>query len=483
MKKLLSLVIALALCLGLVAALAEEWPAIGSPDAPVTVKVVCKDVFPDEEDVVNLCKAINEKMAAHGQYVNVEYIDPPASGYASAMPLAVMNGEVDADIIYFQGGDQAVSAQGLLEDLTPYIEGSTFVKSIMEDSNVVKMQNYPYLLWLAPSRISTPGVRSDLAAQTESFAALMADPTVDNYVAFMKELKDKGLTVYGLTADGGLARFDTIFNHAFGVTGTCVKEDGKWIFSKASQAEKNKLAFYAQLYADGLIDPDFLTNTWDVMEQRWYEGTAAIVAGTAGGTVQVYDTKMTSLYGEAGALTILPPAKGISQSYTSIDVTKEPRGFAINVDSKNKDAAWAVMEFMASPEGRILDKVGVEGVQYNVVDNKIVFTDRFAGWWARFWDTTYKFDPQNPSLEKWVLTDAAAKSLEMVTEYAVMDHSLLIPDYLTPQWDAMTNLYNEFAADVIRGVKSIDAFDEFVEQWNAAGGNDFSDLLQETFAE
>ena len=483
MKKLLSLVIALALCLGLVAALAEEWPAIGSPDAPVTVKVVCKDVFPDEEDVVNLCKAINEKMAAHGQYVNVEYIDPPASGYASAMPLAVMNGEVDADIIYFQGGDQAVSAQGLLEDLTPYIEGSTFVKSIMEDSNVVKMQNYPYLLWLAPSRISTPGVRSDLAAQTESFAALMADPTVDNYVAFMKELKDKGLTVYGLTADGGLARFDTIFNHAFGVTGTCVKEDGKWIFSKASQAEKNKLAFYAQLYADGLIDPDFLTNTWDVMEQRWYEGTAAIVAGTAGGTVQVYDTKMTSLYGEAGALTILPPAKGISQSYTSIDVTKEPRGFAINVDSKNKDAAWAVMEFMASPEGRILDKVGVEGVQYNVVDNKIVFTDRFAGWWARFWDTTYKFDPQNPSLEKWVLTDAAAKSLEMVTEYAVMDHSLLIPDYLTPQWDAMTNLYNEFAADVIRGVKSIDAFDEFVEQWNAAGGNDFSDLLQETFSE
>ncbi len=483
MKKLLSLVLAAAMCLGLAAGLAEEWPAIGSPDAPVTVKVVCKDVFPDEEDVKNLCAAVNEKMAAHGQYVNLVYIDPPASGYASAMPLAVMNGEVDADIIYFQGGDLAVSSQGLLEDLTPYIEGSTYVKSIMEETNVAKMQNYPYLLWLAPARTSTPGVRSDLAAQTESFAALMADPTPENYVAFMKELQEKGLTTYGMSADGGLARFDTVFNHAFGVTGTCLKEDGKWIFSKASQAEKNKLAFYAQLYADGLIDPDFLTNTWDVMEQRWYEGTAAIVAGTAGGTVQVYDTKMVGLYGEAGALTILPPAKGISQSYTSIDVTKEPRGFAINVDSTCKDAAWAVMEFMASPEGRILDKVGVEGVQYNVVDNKIVFTDKFGGWWARFWDTTYNFNPQDPSLEKWVLTDAAARSLEMVSEYAVMDHNLLIPDELTPQWDAMTNLYNEFAADVIRGVRSIDTFDEFVAEWNAAGGNDFDALLQETFGE
>ena len=483
MKKLFTVLLTLALCFCLCAACAEEWPAIGSPDAPVTVKVVVKDVFPDEEDVINLCAAINEKMAAHGQYVNVVFIDPPASGYAAAMPLAVMNGEVDADLIYFQGGDQAVSSQGLLEDLTPYIEKSTYVKSIMEESNVEKMNNYPYLLWLAPARIPAPGVRSDLAAQTESFAALLADPTVDNYVAFMKELKDKGLTTYGITSDGGLNRLDTIFNHAFGVTGTCVQEDGKWIFSKASKAEKEKLAFYASLYADGLLDPDFLTNTWDVMEQRWYDGTVAIVAGTAGGTVQVYDTKMVSLYGDAGALTILPPAKGVSQSYLSIDVTKEGRGFAINVDSANKDAAWAVLEFMASPEGRILDKVGVEGVQYTVENDKIVFTDKFAGWWARFWDTTYKFNPQNPSLEKWVLTDAAAKSLEMVSEYAVMDHNILIPDELTPQWDAMVNLYNEYASDIIRGVKTIDTFDEFVKQWNDAGGNDFADILQQAFAE
>ena len=27
---------------------------------------------------------------------------------------------------------------------------------------------------------------------------------------------------------------------------------------------KNLLAFYHQLYEDGLIDPDYLTNTWDV---------------------------------------------------------------------------------------------------------------------------------------------------------------------------------------------------------------------------
>ena len=296
----------------------------------------------------------------------------------------------------------------------------------------------------------------------------------------MKELQDKGLCKNALTADGSLARLDSIFNHAFGVTGTCLQENGKWIFSKASQAEKAKLEFYAKLYAEGLLDPDFLTNTWDVMEQRWYDGDAAIVAGTAGGTVQVYDTKMRAVHGEDAALTILPPAKGVSQAYTSIDVTKESRGYGINADSQNKDAAWAVMEFMASPEGRILDKVGIEGKQYNIEDGKIVFTDKFSGWWARFWDTTDKLDPETPLAEP-VLTPAASESLEMVGKFSAMDHSLLIPEELAPQWDAMTNLYNEYAADIIRGVKSIDSFDAFVEEWNSAGGNDFDALLQTTF--
>ena len=189
---------------------------------------------------------------------------------------------------------------------------------------------------------------------------------------------------------------------------------------------------------------------------------------------------MRAVHGEDAALTILPPAKGVSQAYTSIDVTKESRGYGINADSQNKDAAWAVMEFMASPEGRILDKVGIEGKQYNIEDGKIVFTDKFSGWWARFWDTTDKLDPETPLAEP-VLTPAASESLEMVDKYSAMDHSLLIPEELAPQWDAMTNLYNEYAADIIRGVKSIDSFDAFVEEWNNAGGNDFDALLQTTF--
>ena len=499
MKKLIALllaltmVFALAACGGTAEAPKAEAPAadapaaepvevgaIGTPDAPVTVKVVCKDVFPDEADVIALCAAINEKMAAQGNYVDVQFVEPPASGYASAMPLAVMNGEVDADIIYFQGGDKPLADQGLLEDLTPYIAGSAHVKSLMDQSNVAKMESYPYLLWLAPPRVSTPVVRTDWLEGVSSYETLVADPTPENYIAFFKELKEVNGAKHAFTMYGDLQKLDAFFNHAFGVTGTCLQENGEWIFSKASQAEKAKLAYYAELYAEGLLDPDFLTLTWDVVEQRFYDGEAAIIAGTAGGVIQVYDQKMMSLYGDSAALTVLPPAKGESQSYLSIDVTKESRGYAINIDSEVKDAAWAVLEFMASPEGRILDKVGIEGTHYNIEGDKIVFTDKFPGWWARFWDTTNNFNP-TPALAAPVLTPAAQDSLDKVNEYMIMDHNLLIPEELTPQWDAMNQLYNEYASDIVRGIKPVDAFDEFVAKWYENGGNDFRDLLQETF--
>lgn len=453
---------------------------IGTPDAPVKVKIVVKDIYSDEEAIIQLCEAIEKKMAAHDQYIDLIYVDPPAGSYGTALPLAVMNGETDADLIYFQGGDRPVAEQGLLEDLTPYIENSTYVKALMDDANKIKMESYPYLLWLAPPSAQTPVIRTDVLKKLKSYDALVKDPSIDNYYNFFKEMKEVMGYDYAMTFYGDTNKLDGIFNAAFGVSGTCLQEDGKWIFGKASQAEKNKLAFYAKLYEEKLIDPDYLTNTWDVVEQKFYEGKVGIIAGTAGDIIQVYDVKMTGMNGEDAALTVLPPAKGESQSYNAIDVTKESRGFAINVDSKNKEAAWAVLEFMASPEGRILDKVGIEGEQYNIEDGKIVFTDKFGGWWARFWNTTKDFNPEPPLAEP-VLTPAATQSLDMVNQYMVMDKNLLIPEELTPQWDAMNNLYNEYASDIIRGVKPIDAFDEMVELWNKAGGDQFAPILAETF--
>ena len=296
MKKWITLLLSLVLlinltaCSGSTQSTQDHIPGngqVGSADAPVTVKIVVKDVFPSDENTQRLAQAINEKMAAQGQYVNVQFLEPPASSYGTAMPQAVMNGKVEADLIYLQGGDKNLADQGLLTDLTPYLESATHIKQLMDESNVAKMASYPYLLWLAPPRVSTPVVRTDWLDSVSSYETLIANPTPENYITFFKELKEVNGADYAFTMYGDLQKLDAFFNHAFGVTGTVVQEDGNWIFSKASQAEKKKLAFYARLYAEGLLDPDFLTLTWDVAEQRFYEGKAAALAGTAGGVIHL----------------------------------------------------------------------------------------------------------------------------------------------------------------------------------------------------
>jgi putative aldouronate transport system substrate-binding protein len=454
-----------------------EGSKIGTKDAPVKVTYLKKDVVPTEENVMQLVSEIEAGMAAEGNYIDLEVLEAPSGKYADVVPIAFRTGQITPDIIYFQGGDLPIAQEGMLEDLTPYINNSTNVKAIMESHSVEAVKNYPYLLWLASARVQIPVMRNDWFNSLDSSKALLENPTPDNYYAMFKEMKDKKITEYPITTDGTIAKLDSVFNHAFGVTGTIMKVDGKYVYSKATQFEKNKLAYYAKLYKDGLLDKEYVTKQWDTMEQAFYEGKAGFVSGTAGDVVNVYNNKMIQTNGKGAELTVLPAAKGVSQAYQSIDVTKESRGLAINADSKVKDAAWAVLEYMAGPEGRKLDKLGLKDIHYTETDGKITLTEKFPEWWARFWETMNGLDTSKITGD--VLTAPAVASLDAAAKYYYSDTNVVLPSDMLPLKDAMDKLYTEYSTDIIRGVKSIDSFDEFVAKWNAAGGDEISGYLAE----
>ena len=213
------------------------------------------------------------------------------------------------------------------------------------------------------------------------------------------------------------------------------------------------------------------------MEQRFYEGTSAVIGGRVGATTKIYDDKMKATNGEQATLTILPPLKGAKQAYAAVDVLREPRGFAIMEDSEVKDAAFAVFEYMCSPEGRKLDLLGFEGEQYNVVDGKTVVTEKLAEWWTRFFETNEGLELEYP-LAAPLYSDAVQASIDMSNQYYIEDTNILTPNELITQKDAMTNVYNEYYFDFVTGVKDIDAeWDTYVAEWNANGGDAFADYL------
>ena len=476
MKKLVSLLLALAMLLSCTAALAD----IGTPDAPVKVTMLLKDMPADDPAGQAFCKALNEKMAEQGMYVEFSFVDAPAGKYVEVMPLAVINEVLKADILYFQGNtDSTAAEQGFLEDMRPYVEGSQYLKNIMYAHNTARLENHPYLLAAAPIAVFSPVIRKDWVAQLDSYETLMADPTVDNYLAFFKELKDKGLCEYPICVYGDHSRLDSVFGAAFGVTTTLVKtEDGKWVYKYVTDEMKNLLAFYAQLYADGMIDPEYLTNTWDVAEEKFYSGKAAMLIGKTGATINVYDNSMQATNGADAALTVLPPAKSeLGQYCAAVDVSKEERGRVISADSEVKEAAFAIFDFMASPEGRVLDLYGVEGFHYNIVDNKIVPIEGAPDWYGAFYDSLIGLE-NIPYEADAPMGEAGLTSLDIASQYFLADNAVTLPSEYSAYWDAMISLFNEYAVDVIRGDKNTDSdWTAFVEAWNAAGADKISEYL------
>ncbi len=473
MKKLVSLLLCSLLLLS-AAALAD---GIGTKDAPVVVNYLNKDVAPDDPDMQAVEAAIEAGMAAQGNYVDLVIMEAPAGKYVDVVPLAFRTGEINPDLIYFQGNtDGPVVGEGLLEDLTPYIEASAYIKDLLPAHSKVRLESQPYLLWIAPAKVFAPVMRADVLEQAPSKDAFLADPTPEAYAKLLKELMDAGVCQMGITVDGSLARLDAIFNHAFGVTSTIMmNREGRWVYSKVTENEKNKLAFYADLYKQGILDPDYITKAWDTMEQAFYEGQAAMIAGTAGEVIQVYNNKMVETHGADAQLVALPAAKGENQAFISIDVTKEERGFAINATSDDavKQAAFAILDYMASPEGRMLDKLGVEDVHYTMDGETAATNEAWLGYWAKFFPTTSGL-PETLTLATPILSQPAQDSLDMAAKYYADDINVIVPEDMQPQLAAMNAIYTEYANEIVRGVRPISDFDEFVAKFNEAGGLAFS---------
>lgn len=482
-KRLLGIITAAAITLNLTACKPKDKVEPVKSGGTVTLKLVMKDEGPSNPVAVNYFKAIEKGLKEdEGLDVKIELVEMPQGNYAEKLNLMLVGGTIP-DIIYFQGGDQQISQQGLLEDLNPLIKNSKYVKNIMMPHNTERMSNYPYLLWVKPLSQKAPVIRKDWFDKMQSSKALAENPTIENYYNFFKELKTnppggKDKPSYGVTVAGSIDELDNIFNMAFGVTSTWMKDaSGKYVYSKVTENEKEKLAFYSKLYKEGLLDPQFVTKKWDTKEKAFFDGQAAVISGTAGKVIDIYEGKMKKANSESQGLVVLPPASGKSQGFGATDVTKEARGIGIYSKSQNKEVAFKVLDYLASPKGQMLDRLGFENEHYKVVDGKIELTDKAQEWYARFWEPS-EFKPSTP-LKSSLLGEPGQKSLDMTQKYYAKDINLIIPEEYTAKWDAMQNFYKEYSTDIITGKRPISDFDKFVQDWNKAGGTEITKYANE----
>lgn len=435
-----------------------------------TVRIVMKDLLTSNpEDVAHIAR-IEDAMRAQGHDISIEIVDLPSEGYAEKLNLMLLSGDIP-DLIYFQGGDEQIAQQGVLHDLSPLIAQTTHLKAALWPHNEARLANYPYLLYVYPPRTKSPVMRSDLLAATGRAA-----PTdLASWDALLRAIPgteiDGSVVQYGVITPNNTKEMDAVFDPAFGIDATWMQNDaGEWINSRVSDAEREKLAWYASLFADGVLDPEFVTSNWEVKEDKFYTGRIGVVLGSAGPVIGIYENKMAQVNPGAD-LTLLEPAAGLQ----AVDVSKESRGFAIPVTTEQTEAVMAFLDFVASPEGQFLDRLGFEGTHYTRDGDTLTATEAFGAWYPRFIIS----DPSEYTPPINALSDLAQGSLDQGVTHFRPDNAFVWPSDLAAAVDGAESYYRTAVFRFVSGELSTETdWDAFVQGWLASGGQAMTDYAR-----
>ncbi|MGO4723549.1 MULTISPECIES: extracellular solute-binding protein [unclassified Inquilinus] len=440
---------------------------------PATIRIVSKDFTNSNPDDVKLLAAIEAGMAAQGHPVKLELVDLPPGGYADKLSLMLLSGDIP-DLIYFQGGDQKIVEQGLLEDWRPWLEKAPHLKQALWAHNKPRLENYPYLIYPFPVRAKVGVIRQDWLEKT----GLPAPQTLDDWEALFRKIVDSdldgdgkkdtwGITVATIPPAGATDELDEIFNQAFGVTATWIKDpSGQWISARVSTQERDKIAFYHKLFAEGLLDPDFITTKWDTREDKFYSGRVGVVLGVVGVNIDIYQGKMRQVHPGVNLVPLDPPKGPGGQGLRAVDVSRESRGFAMSALSEHKDDVVALLDFMASPQGQQIDRMGFEGEEWVKDGGTVKTTDKMSTWYPRFLIAQPEaWTPPAP-----LLSAQAEKSIAIAQKFYSPDDSFVFPSDYTAQLDALENIYRSYVWKFVSGELPMEKWGDYVADWNANGG-------------
>ena len=433
-----------------------------------TIRIVSKDLSADNELHQQYMSIGVEALKKQGIDIKLEIVElTGGQSYKEKLPLAIMSGDIP-DIIYDQYGyDKVMSDQGILEDLTPYVANSEILQNAMWKHNKERLKNYPYLIRAHPPRIRIGTVRADWL----EMAGMDEPQNLDDYYKMLKAFSESDFDgngandSFGLTMTGSTKRCDWIFEPAFGLGATWDKNSDGYSHRYINPKQKDKFAFYNKLYVEGILDPEFITDKWDVMEDKYYSGKAGMICGSIGLTMNVYQGKMDNVQGKhTPILALKPPAN----AFAPIDASKEGRGYMISALSDVKEEAFAFLEYWASAEGLITEKLGLPGVHHNVNDGKYELTEKHPTHEPLFWE------PNIPAPVD-IFVPAATQSFNYAAELVTYDNKFAFPEELQAQADSAENTYWEYSYKFITGEIPLSDFDAYVDTWLSSGGKDITE--------
>ena len=475
-KRILSILLALAILVMGACVSAEE------VDKSKTIKVLTSSKsFDMNADYVS--KLLEDKTGYHVEY---EYYSDQ-----NQLAMEVASG-TEADIINLLSTMyQTLLAQGALKDISGLLENHADIKEEISDLGwlYVTHDGGIYGIPQVDDAVYAGGIgyREDIFADH----GYTEPATIDEFYQLLSDIKNDT----GLIPLTGNSAVEAVIASAFGLSyDFIVDEETDTIKSWLRQdGMKEYLTWMNKVYTEGLIDVDWPVNTGSTINEKMSSGEAVMTYAGHWSTLTWVNALRDAGDEDAYFKSIVPLEDSTGKRHIAVS-NGVPLVWAIPVTKSDEEADYALgmVASRLEPETYWLFNDGIEGTHYNVDENGLpipvlpIFTDDMSNgheyqigrnkdvhplsWMARVHKTQVQWD---------TFYDANSKAAKYGFEGKPLTFAQF-PEY-TEYYSVLNTLCNDYFIQVIAGTESLDTYDDFVAEWEAAGGKALEDAATEWY--
>lgn len=297
------------------------------------------------------------------------------------------------DLIYAKGDAQSLIDAGVLIDMTDLIEeyGPNIKKMYGEEFDKLKYSvDDPSIYQLSSYAVGGTVFKSAGTAQVQWDVLKENDykvpETLEEFETMLKSYMEAhpqtedGMDTIGLTLSASDWHWMITMGNPAGYIADGAPDNGQWLIDEEynatykfrSEKEREYFKWLNRMYNEGVLDPEFATQTHEDYIAKIASGRVLALTDTDwdygdGEKVLVADGKLGKTYAPL-PLTMDADTKCPTLMYQGLTTGQ---GVGITASCEDPVAAIKFLDFLCSDEGQVLVNWGIEGVNYQVDENGV----------------------------------------------------------------------------------------------------------------
>ena len=448
-----------------------------SQTEPVTIRYLCSyrpviDVMTKNgEDLNNnrIAKAHNENSG-----ITVQWEMLPKTDADTKIAMIFAGGDVPDLISLFRDNAFKYAAQGALMPLDDLIKnyGQDYLDITPKDVLDAVKYNGKSIAYAMRGEGATEVTNYGVIVRRDIMDELgLQDPkTIDEFLTLMKTVKDKKNMI---PIECSNVLLQPIMG-AFGVAGRTVVKDGKLEFAMIQPEFKEYLAFIKNMYDNGLVKDQ---------TQKYVEGRAFSFM-SSWVDIALNKAKITEKFPQA-KMDFIPYPEGKNGMKGSMQNTIYSLLTSIPAKAKQPEAAARFVNYMGTEKAGIIQDHGIESIDYKVENGNIVQTleQQQNVTWKICYQTIVREDSFPKRLKLKGFDWEYGRQTEMCKGCILPEATLVSPpiEEFDTKWADLNKHVEEYSTKVVMGAASLDDFDKYVQEFNAKGGKEAIDAINEWY--